>query len=100
MGHGKWGIVAALLAIVHPVNAQAQQMPCIDRVTALAHLAKEYGETPAAMGLSSNGAVVEVLASPGGKTWTVIVTFPDGRSCPVADGTGWETVKTPAGTGG
>ena len=51
---------------------------------------KELGdEAPVALGLASNGTVIEVLASAKGN-WTIILTTPEGLSCVVAYGEAWE----------
>ena len=39
------------------------------------------------------GGVVEILTSPDGNTWTIIVTTPQGMSCLVAAGEGWRAVE-------
>ncbi len=43
------------------------------------------------MGLASNGAVIEVLASPSG-SFTIILTQPNGLSCVMAAGENWENL--------
>ena len=45
------------------------------------------------MGLTSTGSMLEVLTSPAGGSWTVIMTMPNGVSCLVAAGENWESVK-------
>ena len=62
----------------------------------IALLAKKYAEAPVAIGLSSNGGVVEVLSSMKNQSWTMIITMPDGNSCLMAAGENWETIKTVA----
>ncbi len=62
-----------------------------DRV--LTHLAEKYGEAPVAVGLTSAGGLVEVLTTDDGRTWTIIVTTPQGISCLVAAGEGWRDVE-------
>ena len=47
------------------------------------------------VGLSSNGTLVEVLASKSG-SWTMIYTKPDGASCVIATGQSWEDVTAKA----
>ncbi len=69
-------------------SAQAQTM-CGERSTVVASLEKTYSETPVSMGLASNGAVIEILASPTG-TFTIILTRPNGLSCVMAAGESWE----------
>ena len=76
--------------------ASAQQV-CGERTKLMTHLGENYAEAPVAMGLTSAGAVVEVLTSSSG-TWTFLVTYPTGQTCMVASGESWEmlTIK-PAG---
>jgi len=75
-----WGAV--------PATAQTELL-CGERAKVVAGLEKGYEETPTSMGLASNGAVVEVLASPKG-TFTIILTQPNGLSCLMAAGDNWE----------
>jgi len=75
-----------------PTNAQTI---CTERKAAVAKLEKDYSEVPVSMGLASNGAVIEVLASPDspeGNTFTIILTRPDGISCVMAAGEAWENL--------
>lgn len=62
---------------------------CDIRDNILVFLQENYGEVPVQMGVSSGGGLVEVLASPQGETWSIIVTAPGGPSCLVAEGNGW-----------
>ncbi len=72
------------------IPAPAQGAPgCAPRAEALAHLAKQYRERRIAVGVSDGGGLVEVLASPDGATWTILVTAPNGISCVAAAGEGW-----------
>ena len=86
---------AALIAFqAAPAGAQAT---CGDRAKMITHLGAIYSEQPVAMGLTSSGAVIEVLTSPSG-TWTFLVTEPSGLTCMVASGESWESLSiTPAG---
>ncbi len=81
-------LTAALLSAFVVLPAAAQTV-CGERNDFLSHLKRQYHEAPAAMGLVSNGALLEVLTSKTG-SWTVIVTRPDGTSCVVAAGESWE----------
>lgn len=83
-------ITAVLMATSLALPASAQSV-CGERSKFLEHLGSNYREGPVAMGLVSDGNVLEVLASDGG-SWTIIVTRPDGKSCVVATGDGWEDV--------
>ncbi len=81
------GAVLAALLITGP--AHGQMPPCSPRPEVVEHLGKKYAETPVAMGLANNGGVIEVLASPDGSSWTIIITMPNGAACLVAAGEFW-----------
>ena len=78
-----------------PAVSLAQQVPCGEREQILSKLGKDYAEQPVSVGLSSNGTLVEVLASKSG-SWTMIYTKPDGASCVIATGQSWEDVTAKA----
>ena len=84
-------LTTALLASFVSVPVLAQAV-CSDRGKFLDHLSDGYKEAPVAMGLASNGSVLEVLASDKG-SWTIILTMPNGVSCVVASGEAWEKVE-------
>ncbi len=75
-----WGAISS--------SAQAQTM-CGERSAVVATLEKTYSETPVSMGLASNGAIIEIFASPTG-TFTIILTRPNGLTCVMAAGESWE----------
>ena len=86
-------IIAALVVIGFTLPASAQQSVCGNRGDILKQLSVRYSEAPAAIGLSSTGSMLEVLTSPSGGSWTVLMTMPNGTSCLVAAGENWESVK-------
>jgi hypothetical protein len=53
-------------------------------------LNQQFSEVPAALGLQSNGHLLQVFASKDGSSWTIVTTRPDGTSCLVAVGHDWE----------
>ncbi len=69
-------------------SAQAQSI-CGERRALVATLEKTYSETPVSVGLASNGAIIEIFASPTG-TFTIILTRPDGLTCVMASGESWQ----------
>jgi hypothetical protein len=85
----------AILAGVQLVSATADAASpqCGPRTALLDQLAKQYKEAPAAVGLANGGALVEVLTSEDGATWTIVVSRPDGTSCLVAAGQEWQALK-------
>ena len=83
-----------------PSVHSAPQPLCGFRDNVLAQLASKYGEQPIGRGVAGTGGLIEVLTSGDGKTWTIIVTRPDGWACLVAEGQGWRTIpRQDPGTG-
>jgi hypothetical protein len=73
------------------VGAQQASGNCGPRDEVLKQLASKYHEAPVAVGMSSNGTVLEVLAALDGSTWTALVTRASGISCVMMSGEAWET---------
>lgn len=86
--------VAASIASI--AQAASPQPLCTDRKVVLSQLSKQYSEAPVAMGIANNGGVLEILSSSAGKSWTIIVTMPNGMSCMIAAGENWESVPQQA----
>ena len=82
--------IVALIAA--SADGAAQQAPCNQRDDVLGHLAQKYQELPVAVGVTNRGALVEVLSTGDGKTWTIIISSPDGEACMVAAGEGWRAL--------
>ena len=80
---------AALIVSLVVAGSASAQMACAKRTDILSRLDGQYSEAPVAMGLANNGGVIEVLSSPDGNTWTIIVTDTNGLSCLVAAGEYW-----------
>jgi hypothetical protein len=58
-------------------------------------LADKYHDVPAAEGLSTTGAMIQLLTSPDGSTWTLLQVTPDGTACIVNAGRGWQEHTKP-----
>ena len=83
------------LAIAAALAAASAAQPlladsCAPREDAVAYLADEYGESRQGIGLSSDGTVMEMFSSTETGTWTITVTRPDGTTCMIASGVGYE----------
>ena len=87
--------VASLVAAVvsSPANAQEQgggAVPCGVRDEVVKQLADQFGETQREVGLvPQRDVVMELFASGDGQTWTLMLSFPNGKSCLFASGTDW-----------
>lgn len=66
---------------------------CGDRAQHVDALRERYGETTRGVGLTGAGAVFELLVAEDG-SWTLLVSFADGRSCLVAAGHDWESIPS------
>ena len=86
--------LTAALAAIGPSTSASAQTVCGARTNFLANLGQKYAEAPTALGLASNGSVLEVLTSKKG-SWTIIVTAPNGTTCMVASGESWELLPQP-----
>jgi hypothetical protein len=83
----------ALTMFAAPAFAQQQQpQACGQRDDMLTQLKDKYHEDPAGFGMTGNGAVVELMTSENG-SWTLMLSFPNGKSCLMATGDGWELWK-------
>jgi hypothetical protein len=87
-------LLIALLAGTQAAAAEGQDSTvCAPRAQLLDQLSSRYKEVPVAVGLSTSGSLIEILTSDNGGTWTIMVSRPNGSSCLVASGEGWEELK-------
>lgn len=83
-------LAVALMALVPAAPAVAQGV-CTDRDSMVKHLGDRHSESRQALGLVSNGNMIEVLTSKSG-SWSIIITNPQGVACLVAAGEAWESI--------
>jgi hypothetical protein len=84
---------AAVLVATVPGIAVAAPMYCGPRKDVLAKLAGSLHQQPSSVALTSNGQLLEVLKSDTDLVWTILITSPQGLSCVIATGDGWQTMK-------
>ena len=97
------GVVLLGTASMSPANADEAAnaiaediLYCDSRPTVIADLKKGYAEEPTALGVTTAGTVMELWTSTNGKTWTLIVTLTNGRSCVVGAGDDWTSIQKTA----
>ena len=91
------GTVLAAIALTSSYTAaQAQRSACGDREKMVAHLAKKYEEQPIALGLQTDGRVLEVFSSKTSGSWTILVSTPDGFACLASSGEAWQPIEKTA----
>lgn len=88
----------ALAVIAIPVLKEAladtnESLACGKRADMLAQLSTRYAEEPVAMGMATNGTLVEILASGGGGSFTILYTTAEGLTCMMAAGNDWEMIN-------
>lgn len=91
-------LFAALLA-AYPLQAVAQapdllqlRIPCYEGKSYLEMLARDYHEVLTDSGLSKNGDLVQIYASPE-HTFTVMRIMPSGTMCMISSGENWQAEK-------
>jgi hypothetical protein len=80
------GLAVVSTAGVRPASAESGWA---ERGLIVERLAETFGEAPKALGVTSNGAVLELFTSDKGESWTLVVTLPSGFSRVVAEGEAW-----------
>jgi hypothetical protein len=83
--------IVALLAAA-PAVASASEPVCEPHGALVASLGQEWDERPVARGIDARGAVVELVATADGATWTILVVGPHGIACIAAHGRAWRGV--------
>ena len=63
---------------------------CSERSKFIGYLADTFAEKPVAIGMASNGSIIELLKSIDGDSWTIIMTTPNGISCRISAGEKWQ----------
>ncbi len=86
------------MAAIGPPDAQAQVV-CGTRDSIVAKLGDKYGEVRRGGGLAGPTAIFEIWASEATGTWTILKTTPDGITCLIAVGDGWQDDPQMIGTG-
>lgn len=82
----------ATLFVLAAAPATAQQMQCGERGRVIALLAERLQQEVRARGIAGR-AVMELHVAPESGTWTITVTLPDGMTCLLANGRGFESVE-------
>jgi hypothetical protein len=81
------GIAAALLILLPSIAAA--QLPCAARDEIVREITQHFKEMPEATGVTPQGMLLEVYVSEA-RSWTILMTTPQGMACIVAVGEHWE----------
>jgi hypothetical protein len=91
----------ALLAAATLAAPASAGTLCLKTPDLRALLTDRYGEVMQGAGLDGNGLVVEVWTHPEGRSFSIVLTAPDGHSCVLRAGELWMPIEPkPPGTDG
>ncbi len=95
-------IAAALAAFSFASSVAASPAVCDRRDALVAYLAANHGERRVSAGINGDGLLLEVFVADGGSrgdggSWSILLTRPNGTSCIVAAGQGWEFFRLAPG---
>jgi hypothetical protein len=90
-------VTAILLSLIltEPVWGQ-EILECQSQDNMRADLKRKFNESPVAQG-TSRGVLVELFVSPDGRSWSIIMTGPNGLSCFGGDGADWQNIPVQKG---
>lgn len=87
-----FALIGASITALMAAPAYSEENVCGKRDDIVTRLENGYQEFNSAMGMSTNGGLVELYTSDKG-TWTLMLTQPDGVSCLIAAGQNWESFE-------
>lgn len=91
-----WKAMLLAAGLLLPMQAWGQATgTCAPHDAQLESLERRYSEYVIGRATVYNGNRLEVLASPRGETWSILIVFPDGVSCLVSAGEDWRNVTPP-----
>lgn len=82
-------ILAATPALANPACNTREEMQRV--------LTEHYGEHVVGQGINARGLLMQVWANEETGSWTITLTTPDGRSCLMNGGAGFERLVTTQG---
>lgn len=86
------GLLGAMLLGAGEAAAQAA---CAPREELVKQLESRYGERPTGLGLSGRQRLIELYRTEDGRTWSLVATDAQGRSCIVEAGSAWAERAVP-----
>ncbi len=82
--------IALLLGPWAGVKPASAQSVCMTHAEMTNQLEGRFSESQFAIGLASNGQLLEGFSTGDGSTWTIVITKPDGVSCVLTTGEAWD----------
>ena len=89
-------VVAFAFALLLPTAATVKAQPvCMPHDEFRVALNRNFSESPVAIAIASNGALIELYAKRDRSSWTLVVTRPSGISCVLVAGEEWSDLRKP-----
>ena len=85
-----FGAAALALAAVFAGGSEASARSICLKHDEMTSKLEKHKESQVAIGLASNGSLIEVFSTGDGGTWSIVMTDPRGTSCLVAVGKDWD----------
>lgn len=82
-------LVVAGIVFLPICASAAEKLACGERAKIVETLEAKHKEVELARGLVTSSQLVEIFVSPQ-KSWTILVSFPNGSSCVMAVGEAWD----------
>jgi hypothetical protein len=86
-------LLAAAVILPTAGASAGEEKLCSQHGKVIGQFAKVYQENPVAGGLTQDGRLIEVLSTDDGRTWTIVVSKPNGETCVMMAGEGWRKLK-------
>ncbi|MBL4915647.1 hypothetical protein [Szabonella alba] len=82
-------------ALILLAQAAGAAPRCAPRAVVLEQLADRYGENRRSVGIAANNMVMELFVNSDSQSWTITITTPQGQTCLLASGSGFEALTDP-----
>ncbi len=87
-------VVAFAFALLLPTAATVKAQPvCMPHDDFRVELHRNFSESPVAIAIASNGALIELYANHDRSSWTLVMTRPAGISCVLVAGEEWNDLR-------
>ncbi len=87
-------VVAFAFALsLHTAATVKAQPVCMPHDDFRVELQRNFSESPVAIAIASNGALIELYAKRDRSSWTLVMTRPGGTSCVLVAGEDWNDLR-------
>ncbi len=88
-------VAFAFALLLHTAATVKAQPVCMPHDEFRVGLHRNFAESPVAIAIASNGALIELYAKRDRSSWTLMMTRPAGISCVLVAGEEWNDLRKP-----